>query len=388
MSSNDPLVFDLSSLPLYPIDSTMADPSSAKTDSTMADPSSTKASATKPDTTMADPSSTKRKWRTKVTGPNDDFNVFRGIQTTVIKDAKNMHHQVDAAALTSQVLYTDENGKVISAVTVVMPSLICHQAFNKKYLGPPGNQPVVPWHQLPYKDDDDELKPITIQAFSMHTIALLAQHQCWVQAVVTTGCEPSEHEGLILTSVHDGEGNLTSFFRGTMLPPPEGEEKEGATFPPPEGEEKEGATLTTALSDDSDETVEPPDAGLMAMIKGQIDTFNANNKKEEKEERWVQGPLIPCPKLKEGQTLKITIRGPGDTEDTVLYVKAVAKKKDDGAEKDDGVGSKKDDGVGSKKDETEEASSSDSGEDIDSDCSYGEQEEEEEVDDSYKFCSI
>ncbi|CAB9511686.1 hypothetical protein SEMRO_497_G154810.1 [Seminavis robusta] len=227
-----------------------------------------------------------------------------------------MHHQVmpPLDAFPSAVHGREWEGYL--AVTVVMPSLICHQAFNKKYLGPPGNQPVVPLHQLPYKDDDDELKPITIQAFNMHTIALLAQHQCWVQAVVTTG----------------------------------------------------------------DETVEPPDAGLMAMVKGQIDTFNANNKKEEKEERWVQGPLIPCPKLKEGQTLKITIRGPGDTEDTVLYVKAVAKKKDDGAEKDDGVGSKKD--------ETEEASSSDSGEDIDSDCSYGEQEEEEEVDDSYKFCSI
>ncbi|CAB9528867.1 hypothetical protein SEMRO_2340_G324010.1 [Seminavis robusta] len=127
MNTNASLqVFDLSSLPLYPIDSTMADPSSTKasatkTDSTMADPSPAQPFAAKTDTTMADPSSTKRKWKTD---PN--FAEFRGIQTTEIKGAMDMHHQVDAAAWHSRVLYTDKNGKVLYAVTVVMPSLVCH----------------------------------------------------------------------------------------------------------------------------------------------------------------------------------------------------------------------------------------------------------------------
>ncbi|CAB9524072.1 Retrotransposon protein [Seminavis robusta] len=51
---------------------------------------------------------------------------------------------------------------------------------------------------------------------------------------------------------------------------------------------------------DASET--PPNADLMAMIKEQIEAFNAKNNKEPEEERWVQGPLIPMPVLAEGHT--------------------------------------------------------------------------------------
>ncbi|CAB9528868.1 hypothetical protein SEMRO_2340_G324020.1 [Seminavis robusta] len=196
----------------------------------------------------------------------------------------------------------------------------------------------------------------------MHSIALLAQHGWWVNAVVTSGGQLEEHaQRLVQTFVHDGEGDCIMFLRGSILPP------------------EEIATAPSAFRDASET---PPDADLMAMIKEQIEAFNAKNKKEPEEERWVQGPLIPMPVLAEGQTLVVRIRASGDTEDTVLRIKAVAKKdqKDGGAKKDkQDDGSKKDkQDDGSKKDVNKpfkqalhpfirpgEASSSDSGSDDD-----------------------
>ncbi|CAB9523433.1 hypothetical protein SEMRO_1416_G270780.1 [Seminavis robusta] len=313
MNNNSPLrVFDLSSLPLYPIDSTMADskpsaqPSATKTDTTMADPSSAQPSATKTDTTMADPSSTKRKWKTD---PN--FAEFRGIQTTEIKGAMNMHHQVDAAAWHSRVLYTDENGKVLYAVTVVMPSLVCHQAFNKKYLGPPGvNHPVLPWYQLPDKepsDDVDDVEAITVQCCNMHGIALLAQHGWWANAVVKSGGQLEEHaqhlvqtlvHRLVQTLVHDGEGDCIMFLRGSILPPEE---------------------LATAPSAFRDASETPPDADLMAMIKEQIE---ASLQRQEQE--GARGEALVAKKDQKDGGAKKDKQDDGSKKD----------KQDDGSKKD------------------------------------------------------